>query len=171
VSVKIPAVHFSPYVNQQDFNKGRDDLADISLFNSFSHTHHRYINGQINYNGKNNPLTGNWAEGTPEWIERAGAQFYYHAISAYLQYCYTGKSYSDANNTQYNPTGVSGPVPAYHIWDCSVSWHFQKYFSLSAGINNLGDEKYFTRRINMYPGPGILPADGRSYFVSVGIKI
>ena len=35
----------------------------------------------------------------------------------------------------------------------------------------LGSEKYFTRRINKYPGPGILPADGRFFYASVGIKL
>ncbi|MEJ0081915.1 MAG: TonB-dependent receptor [Puia sp.] len=152
--------------------KGKNDLTDISFFNSLSYTHARYINGQItNSVGKNVPLKNNWAEGTPEWIERAGIQFYYHAVSASLQYSYVGKSFSDANNTTFNSTGATGIVPAYHVWDCSVSWHFLKYLSLSAGMNNLGDARYFTRRINMYPGPGILPADGRSFYASVGIKL
>ncbi len=38
------------------------------------------------------------------------------------------------------------------------------------GINNLTDERYFTRRAGGYPGPGILPADGRTFYVSAGIK-
>jgi Fe(3+) dicitrate transport protein len=31
--------------------------------------------------------------------------------------------------------------------------------------------KYFTRRINMYPGPGILPADGRTFNIGFGLKL
>jgi Fe(3+) dicitrate transport protein len=30
---------------------------------------------------------------------------------------------------------------------------------------------YFTRRATGYPGPGILPSDGRSYFMTLQIKI
>lgn len=116
-------------------------------------------------------MTGNHAEGTPEWIERSGLQFHYHSLSRSIQYSFVGKGFSDTNNTQLNPTGASGIVPAYHVWDWSFSWHFLNIYHLSGGINNVANAKYFTRRINMYPGPGILPADGRSFYVSVGVKI
>jgi Fe(3+) dicitrate transport protein len=42
---------------------------------------------------------------------------------------------------------------------------------LKAGINNVLDERYFTRRAGGYPGPGALPADGRSLFISIGAKL
>jgi len=38
-------------------------------------------------------------------------------------------------------------------------------------LGNLTDEKYFTRRATGYPGPGILPSDGRSLLLSFGAKI
>jgi Fe(3+) dicitrate transport protein len=150
---------------------GRNSLTDIRLFNSLSYTHARYVSGEISNAGKNISLTGNWAEGTPEWIERGGLQFYYHSFSTSLQYSFTGKEFSDASNTRQNPTGATGIVPAYHVWDWSLSWHFLGNYHLSGGINNAGNAKYFTRRINMYPGPGILPADGRSFYVSLGVRI
>lgn len=40
-----------------------------------------------------------------------------------------------------------------------------------AGINNLTDASYFTRRAGGYPGPGALPADGRTFFISLGAKL
>jgi Fe(3+) dicitrate transport protein len=43
-------------------------------------------------------------------------------------------------------------------------------FNIRAGVNNLGDVAYFTRRAGGYPGPGILPADGRGFFLSFGAK-
>jgi Fe(3+) dicitrate transport protein len=146
-------------------------LTDLRIFNSLSYTRARYTSGEISNNGKNVSLAGNRAEGTPEWIERSGLQFYYQSFSTSIQYSFTGKSYSDANNTALNPTGATGIVPAYHVWDWSLSWHFLKYYHFSGGVNNVGNARYFTRRINMYPGPGILPADGRSFYVSVGVKI
>jgi Fe(3+) dicitrate transport protein len=42
---------------------------------------------------------------------------------------------------------------------------------LESGINNLLNEKYFSRRITMYPGPGILPADGRTFYVTLKLSI
>ena len=47
---------------------------------------------------------------------------------------------------------------------------FSKNLNLKAGINNLGDKRYFTRRAGGYPGPGALPADGRTFFISIGAK-
>jgi Fe(3+) dicitrate transport protein len=144
---------------------------DVRLFNSLSYTHARYISGQINNAGHNVSLKGNWAEGTPTWIDRAGLIFESGALRSTLQYSYVGKNYSDANNTVNNPTGATGMVPAYHVWDWSADWAFLTHYHVSAGINNLGDARYFTRRINMYPGPGILPADGRTFYVSLGLKL
>jgi Fe(3+) dicitrate transport protein len=43
--------------------------------------------------------------------------------------------------------------------------------NLKAGINNLNDTRYFTRRAGGYPGPGALPADGRNFFVAIGAKL
>ncbi|HEY4150285.1 MAG TPA: hypothetical protein VGM41_15205, partial [Chitinophagaceae bacterium] len=60
---------------------------------------------------------------------------------------------------------------AYHVWDASADWSFLQHYRLSAGVNNLGNARYFTRRINMYPGPGILPADGRTFYVSLALKM
>jgi Fe(3+) dicitrate transport protein len=32
-------------------------------------------------------------------------------------------------------------------------------------------EKYFTRRAGGYPGPGIMPAEPRNFFITVGVKL
>jgi Fe(3+) dicitrate transport protein len=64
-----------------------------------------------------------------------------------------------------------GIIPAYHVWDWNFNWNIVKQFSLSGGVSNFTNEKYFNRRITMYPGPGILPADGRTFYVSAKVKI
>jgi Fe(3+) dicitrate transport protein len=38
-------------------------------------------------------------------------------------------------------------------------------------VNNLLDKNYATRRAGGYPGPGILPGEGRTFYVSLGIKL
>ena len=60
---------------------------------------------------------------------------------------------------------------SYLVWDWNCSWQFSKQFYVSGSINNLTNEKYFNRRITMYPGPGILPADGRTFTISLGLDI
>lgn len=151
------------------YSAGR--LYRLRLFNALSYTHARYVNGSINKGGVNTSLKGNWVEGTPEWTNRTGLAWQQKAFLTQLTFTYVGKSYSDANNTVFNPLGATGLVPAYHLWDLSVNWRFLKNYALSGGVNNIADTRYFTRRINMYPGPGILPGDGRSFYISLGVKL
>jgi len=153
----------------RSFNRNAEQ--DLRLFNSLSYDHARYVSGLVNVNGANTNLTGRYAEGTPEWIERMGLTYLDHNVTTTLQYSYVGKNFSDANNTAFNPTGASGVVPAYHVFDWSFAYRFMQHYHLTASINNLFDAKYFTRRINMYPGPGILPADGRSFNVGIGLTL
>jgi Fe(3+) dicitrate transport protein len=56
------------------------------------------------------------------------------------------------------------------VWDATFDWVILKNYRLGAGINNFTNEHYFNRRITMYPGPGILPADGRTFYISFGVK-
>jgi Fe(3+) dicitrate transport protein len=44
----------------------------------------------------------------------------------------------------------------------------KKKFELKSGVNNVFNKTYFTRRAGGYPGPGLLPGDGRTFFVSLG---
>jgi Fe(3+) dicitrate transport protein len=145
--------------------------SDIRLFNSLAYTHGRYISGSINQSGKNISLKNNHTENTPDWINRTGLTFLNGHVSSTVQLSYTGKSFSDANNTVANPTGATGIVPAYHVFDWAFNYTFLRNYHINANINNLFNAKYFTRRINMYPGPGILPADGRTFNVGFGLKL
>jgi Fe(3+) dicitrate transport protein len=54
--------------------------------------------------------------------------------------------------------------------DLAFSYRY-KWMSVATGINNLTDNRYFTRRADGYPGPGIIPSDGRSFYVTLGIKL
>ena len=83
-----------------------------------------------------------------------------------------GRAYSDANNTE-TPTAnaQNGVVPAYQVLDLAASWTLKKRYTFRAGLNNLTDARYFTRRAGGYPGPGILPAESRNGFVSVGFTL
>jgi len=83
--------------------------------------------------------------------------------------------YTDAQNSESafggdSRSGIIGAIPAYSIVDFNVTQRFGQ-FEVSAGINNLLDEAYFTRRATGYPGPGIIPSDGRSFYVSVGYEL
>jgi Fe(3+) dicitrate transport protein len=54
--------------------------------------------------------------------------------------------------------------------DLSGTYKFNEKLFLKSGINNLFGEKYFTRRASGYPGPGLMAAEPRNFFVTVGVK-
>ncbi|HXO76677.1 MAG TPA: hypothetical protein VN824_15600, partial [Puia sp.] len=93
-------------------------------------------------------------------------------FSATWSYAYTGKQFSDATNavTPSN-SGINGLVPAYYVMDFSADFRINHMFSVSGSVNNLTNNMYFTRRADSYPGPGIIPADGRSGYVTLQVKL
>ena len=149
----------------------RHTLNDIRIFNSLSYNHARYLTGQINRSGTNINVKGNHVENVPDWMNKTGLTLQHKHLTTTFQYSYTSKSFNDAFNTSLSTDGITGIIPAYHIWDWSINWQFAKAFHISAGVNNFTNEKYFNRRITMYPGPGILPADGRTFYISLEMKL
>jgi Fe(3+) dicitrate transport protein len=89
-----------------------------------------------------------------------------------MQWSYVDEVFSDAVNT-VNPSanGLNGLIPSYLVGDFSVNYKFQDRYNIRAGLNNISDASYFTRRAGGYPGPGLMPADGRNFFVSLGLKL
>jgi Fe(3+) dicitrate transport protein len=53
--------------------------------------------------------------------------------------------------------------------DLSMAYNI-KMFEISAGVNNLANTAYFTRRAVGYPGPGIIPSDGLALYLTLGAK-
>ena len=114
----------------------------------------------------NSFAAGKQLEFVAPFIIRTGLAFSYQKFKLSYQYAYTAQHYTDATNAEWVPNAVVGVVPSYDVMDLSASYQW-KWFTLQAGINNLANETYFTRRATSYPGPGILPADGRSFYVSL----
>ena len=111
-------------------------------------------------------------ENAPQDIFRGGLSAGYKGFLLTGQLNYVGATFSDANNTVAATSNAqNGLIPSYTITDLTASYKFSKGLNLKAGLNNVFDARYFTRRAGGYPGPGVLPGDGRNYFVSVGIKL
>jgi Fe(3+) dicitrate transport protein len=140
--------------------------ADIILFASYGFTDAVYSG-----NHKDAATKGKKLENAPQHILRTGLTAGYKRITITSQISYAAKTFSDANNTITPSTnGNNGLIPAYTVIDLSANCKFSKNFNMKAGINNLANLIYFTRRAGGFPGPGALPADGRTFFVSVGAK-
>ena len=119
-------------------------------------------------------VEGNKVEFIPEVNLKTGLRFGYGNLLGSLQYTYLSEQFTDATNAPRDPEdnqrGIEGAIPAYDILDLSLSYSFGK-FRLEAGINNLLDNSYFTRRATGYPGPGIIPAEPRTFYTTLQFKL
>lgn len=116
-------------------------------------------------------LKGKRVENAPQRIFRTGITYAYKKITATVQYNYTSDAFTDANNTLMPvATGVNGLIPSYQIVDIAGTYKFNERFFVRGGLNNLLNERYFTRRSGGYPGPGIMSADPRNFFITFGAK-
>ena len=148
---------------------------NLSLFASLAFINATYSNFQTTstVNGQiiSGNLAGNLVENAPTDIHRFGANYAKKGFSITWQLSSIGQTYADAANTRVaNSAAKTGLIPSYQVQDLSASFKFLKHYNVKAGVNNLNDEHYFTRRSGGYPGPGILPADGRMFYISGGIK-
>jgi len=140
--------------------------ADLILFSSYGYTHARYSGDH-----KDAATRGKKVENAPEHIFRGGLTGGYKGVLLTMQWSRVSETYSDANNTVApSANGNTGLIPSYSVTDLTTTIQLTKSLNAKAGISNLFDKKYFTRRAAGYPGPGALPADGRNFFISIGAK-
>lgn len=141
--------------------------ADIILFGSYGYTDAVYSSDH-----KDAATKGKRLENAPKNIFRGGLTAGYKKVVITTQLSHVGESFSDANNTiQPTANGNNGLIPSYTVLDLTTSVKLSKSLNLKAGVNNLTDKVYFSRRAGGYPGPGALPADGRTFFISIGAKL
>jgi len=116
-------------------------------------------------------LKGNKIEYAPAIIASFGISFQHKGLSIGMQARYSSEVFSDASNTELpSSDGTVGRIDGYNVWDISAQYHFLERFQVKGGINNLLDSHYATRRSGGYPGPGLLPGEGRTFYVGVGYK-
>ena len=150
-------------------------MGNISVFASIAAIQAHYLDFKTTsvVSGKivESNLAGKSVENAPEKINRYGITYSKKGLSLSWQISDIGQAFADASNTMAaNAAATTGLIPAYQVQDVSGSYKFKKYATLKFGVNNLGDSRYFTRRSGGYPGPGILPADGRTWYVGLNVK-
>ncbi|WP_298740648.1 TonB-dependent receptor [uncultured Chitinophaga sp.] len=136
----------------------------LSVYTNVALIDARYINTE------ETAIKDKLVEYVPPVLIRTGVSFGNKQYNITYQYSYVGRQYSDATNAVSTPTAVDGVVPAYQVMDLSLSYQW-KCFGIFGSINNLANSKYFTRRADGYPGPGIIPSDRRGYYVTLQVKI
>ncbi|MBK9593134.1 MAG: TonB-dependent receptor [Crocinitomicaceae bacterium] len=137
----------------------------FSIFGNFAFVYARYGNFD------NNAYSGNWVELVPPVTAKIGLRYQTQKWRFSYLATYVHKQYSDATNATSDPDAIAGLIPSYYVMDASVAYELNKKITFKSGVNNLTNNKYFTRRATGYPGPGIIPSDGISFYVTVALVL
>lgn len=135
----------------------------LSVFTSYAYVDAKYHKSQ------NESVKGKTVEFAPKHILKSGITLSNNGFSSTLTYTSISKQFSDASNVVASKTGNDGLIPAYDVLDLSSKYIYKNY-NIGFGINNLADKVYFTRRASGYPGPGLIPAEPRNFYISLGFK-
>jgi Fe(3+) dicitrate transport protein len=135
----------------------------ISIFTNFSLLYGRYVNGGTSF-------VGNKVESVPPVSFKTGINVAWQDFKLAYQFNFVSEHFSDATNAEFVSDATRGIIPSYQVQDLSLSYVIG-IFDLQAGVNNLLDARYFTRRAAAYPGPGIIPSDGRSFYGGIAVRL
>ena len=142
------------------------DTADIRLstFVNFSYNNAIYIRSE------EPAFEGKQVELVPPTVLKTGLTLGTNRFSISYQYSFTQEHFSDATNSNYQANAVNGLIPSYAIMDLSGKVVFG-LLQIEAGVNNLTNSSYFTRRAVAYPGPGIIPGSPRNFYLTLQVTI
>jgi Fe(3+) dicitrate transport protein len=132
----------------------------LNIFHSLALINAEYTGGEFK---------GNRVETAAKYINRIGVTYFDNRLSGTLEMSNNGDAYGDATNAKISTDPVAGYIPAYTVFDASLTYRLNK-LSLKAGMNNIADKQYFTLRADEYPGPGIIPSIGRNFYVGISAK-
>ena len=158
---------FGNWSVKETFFSGNDKLK-LNYFLNLALTESEYLSSE------ETNVEGNNVEFIPAVNLKTGLNFGYENLLGSLQYTYLSRQFTDATNAPQdvndNQRGIEGEIPAYDILDFSLAYTY-KNWKLEAGINNVLDNSYFTRRATGYPGPGIIPSEPRTFYTTLQFKL
>jgi len=145
----------------------------LRLYISYAYIDAKYThwNNPILANDPLKSIAGKRVENAPKNIVRYGATYNLKKFSATFQLNQVSGVFTDAANTEKpNAAGTVGKISGYSVMDISFSYVYSERYNIKTGINNLSNENYATRRSGGYPGPGLLPGNGRTLYIGFGAK-
>jgi Fe(3+) dicitrate transport protein len=157
-------LEFFGELNLIQFFKKEYQNIEWTLFVNSALVDARYINTE------DNSIRNKKVEMVPPLMVRSGTQFRYKNFRATFQFSHIAEHYTDATNAVLTSTAVEGVIPSYQVADLSLGYRYKR-FGVEGTINNLFNQYYFTRRAEGYPGPGIIPSDGRAFYLSLSVTL
>lgn len=112
-------------------------------------------------------IQGKKVEYIPTITLRSGIEYITDEMNIGLNISYVGSQFSDASNAIRSSNPIVGQIPAFTVFDFSFGYKVHSSISMEFHINNILDVRYFTRRAESYPGPGIIPAEPRMFTLGV----
>jgi len=106
-------------------------------------------------------IQGKNVEYIPTVTLRSGLEYSTSEMNIGLHLSYVGSQFSDASNAIRSSNPIVGQIPAYTVLDIAFGYKLHSTLSMEFHVNNVLDVRYFTRRAESYPGPGIIPAEPR----------
>lgn len=120
-------------------------------------------------------IEGNVVEFVPLVNLKSGIEFGYKDFLLHTQVSYLSSQFVEATNQDTpiheNQYGIFGRIPAYAVWDASLSYKFNKYVKVEGTVQNITNNSYFTQRATGYPGPGIIPSPPLNYLLTLSLSL
>tara|TARA_B100000780_G_scaffold37116_1_gene23126 strand:- start:593 stop:3028 length:2436 start_codon:yes stop_codon:yes gene_type:complete len=117
--------------------------------------------------GDSEIFIGNQVENIPSGTFRTVVSYISNMTHSSIQWNWVGEQYTDATNAERTANALYGIIPSYNVLDFSISHSISDKIKVGFKLNNILNSMYFTRRATGYPGPGIMPSDGRNIRVSL----
>jgi Fe(3+) dicitrate transport protein len=141
----------------------------LNLFVNTALTESTYLQSE------ENNVQGKKVEFIPQLNLKTGVNFGYRNLLGSVQWTYLSDQFTDVENSPIpldsdNRNGVIGEIPSYDVLDFSLAYTW-KIMRFESGVNNLLNRSYFTRRATGYPGPGIIPSEPRTFYLTLEIKL
>lgn len=165
----IVGLEFFADLNMAKTFKLSTDTYKLNWFVNTAVTESEYLQSD------DNNVAGKKVEFIPQVNLKTGLRFGYKNLLGSFQFTYLSEQFTDVENSPIpeesnNRNGIIGEIPAYSIADLSLSYVIDR-IKIETGVNNLMNEKYFTRRATGYPGPGIIPSEPRNYYLTLQLKL
>lgn len=154
-------------------------LGKLEAFGSLAFINAKYTDSKVYSTSGNAPneviketnLSGNRVEYAPKYIHNFGLTYGYKHFTTTIQNKIMSDVYTNAKNDVIpSSNAIDGLIKKYCVYDMSFKYSFLENYNIRGGINNLFNTSYATRRASGFPGPGLIPNEGRTVYISIGAK-